>query len=218
MTSRDHHKINVVALNYGNSEHMLKTDNEKVKALKELIDQHYSCAISLNFGVKLCEVISDVAFCSKKMIWLNFRVIKEVNFYISHYGYDSLAQWDEYEKNLPTPFLTKDEADFFVSDYKVSIFKNMLLQAAKDIHNVFYHIINYEADDMIPMNIVRTMSIDKIKDLAPLVKNIVNNQAKETLLKSQFSTWDEWESDIKVRKKVIHAPEKSDSNSEITSA
>lgn len=193
---------NIVNLNNCGGGRPLQSNKEKILALKSFLDGYYQCPISYSFAAKLFDVLEDVAFCQSNCTWFTFRIIKEISFYTNHYEYESIAQWADYERHLPTLFLTKDEADLFLIEYKTSIFKQMILQASKAIHDIFYQIVEKEVDDLIPANLIRKISIDKLESIEPFIQNIVANQANETLAKNGYGSWKEWEDFVRKDKLI----------------
>ncbi len=182
-----------VALNAQQSTAILATAELKVNALIKFINNYYKCECSETFGVRLFEVLEDIAFCEEKSQWYNLRIIKEIDIYLNHYGFTSMQEWCQYAEHLPTPFLSKDEAEYFLKDHKRSIFKHLLLQAARKIHPAFFKIAKAEISSIMPNNLIDTLSIDKIYEISPLIDNIVANQAKEALSRHKVSTWEEYE-------------------------
>ncbi len=171
----------------------LTTAEKKVEALIAFINEYYYCDCPLTFGIRLFEVIEDIAFCQDKSQWFTLRIIKEVDNFREHYGYETMSQWCEYAKHLPTPFLSKEEAEYFLRDHKLSIFRNLLLQSARTIHKRFYQIAKSEIEDIIPKNLVDSLSIEKIYEITPLIDNIMHNQSSSMLEKEGIASWDKWD-------------------------
>jgi len=192
-------KVNssVVALHYNIGRGALLNQQEQLNALRLFLNQHYACDCPFNFASRLYEVIVDVAFCQRNKHWFTLRIIREVNIFLHHYGYEDFSEWAQYAQHLPTPFLTKEEANNYLSSQKLNVFKSMILQCARRIHSLFYAIAEAEIDEIVPHNLIDKLSMETLYEIEVLVETIVHNQAKATLESKGYKTWEDWENSIK---------------------
>ena len=180
----ENHEINVV---------QLRSDEEKLERLVAIVTDRYHYEPSMDFLGRIMDVIHDNAFCRQFLTWYDLRVVKEINHYISTFNYEDLKEWSEYAKNLPTPFLKKEDADSYLFDLKVQEIKTMMLDSAMKIHSIFYSITTNEIDGLIPYKLLEQLSIDKVAQLAPLIDNIMKNQALSTLKENGYKSWEQWD-------------------------
>jgi hypothetical protein len=174
----------------------LLSEKDKIDSLIDIILKYKGVTVSVDFGVRIYEVLIDNAFCKQKSIWYELRVIKELDIYIKHYGYNDIEQWCKYSEYLPTPFLTKSESNSILNEIKYNELKQLLLNATKKIHIMFYQMTINDVDSLISKKLIQALSIEKIFSLSPLIEVIVSNQSEIILKRNGFSSWEEWEDSI----------------------
>lgn len=175
----------------------LLTDEQRMDALSKILAARYSYSASKDFITRIMDTIMDNAFCKSLNTWYELRVIKEINHYVSEFGYTSLQDWVECSEYSPTPFLNKDESKSYLISIKAQEMKMLMLESAKKIHSIFFQITSDEIDDLIPYNLLEKISLERLHTLRPFIDNIIENQATKTLESNGFSTWTEWESSLK---------------------
>jgi hypothetical protein len=182
----------------------LTTDKERIDSFIHIVEKYMNKNISLDFAFRIYQLIIDNAFCNKTQRWFDLRVVKEINVYLDHYQFDDIEQWCSYSKYLPSPFMSRDEAEYLLNDIKYQEIKQMILRAARKISIEFYHITAKDVDELIPEKLVKNISVDKIISLEPLIEKIVFNQARKMLVTSGSTTRGEFSSN---KEKVIQLQE-----------